>query len=270
MKIFILGRKQLGLLAGIVIAILIVFGICFWQADAVMTERANKLLPVYCVEKDEKICAISFDAAWGNEDTEQLIEILDRYKVKTTFFVVGDWVHKYPESVKALNDAGHEIMNHSSTHPHMPKLSREDMKKQISECNALIEAVTGKTPTLHRPPYGEYSNALIEVLGSMNMTCVQWDVDSLDWKDLSAGDITKRVTSKVKPGSIVLFHNAAKNTPAALPAILEKLQADGYTIVPISEILLSGETTIDHEGRQHPAQGSQATLSSIAGSSLLP
>ena len=180
MKIFILGRKQLGILACIVIAILIVFGVCFWQADLVMTERANKLLPVYCVEKEEKVCAISFDAAWGNEDTEKLIEILEQYKVKTTFFLVGDWVRKYPESVKALHDAGHEIMNHSSTHPHMPKLSREDMKKELAECNALIEAVTGNVPALHRPPYGEYSNALIEVLRSMNMTGVQWDVDRLD------------------------------------------------------------------------------------------
>ncbi len=182
LKILILGRKQLGIIGlALVLAVAVAFA-CFWRADVVAAERAQKLLPVYCVETDQKICAISFDAAWGNEDTEQLIEILDRYKVKTTFFVVGDWVRKYPESVKALSDAGHEIMNHSSTHPHMPKLGREEMQKELSECNDLIKAITGVSPTLHRPPYGEYSNALIEVLASMNMTGVQWDVDILDIK----------------------------------------------------------------------------------------
>jgi len=252
LKVFILGKKQLAILLLILLAILLIFGLCFWQADAVLAQKTKKMLPVYCVDRgEEKICAISFDAAWGNEDTETLIKILGEYNVKTTFFVVGDWVRKYPESVKALHDAGHEIMNHSATHPHMPRLSREEMKEELTTCNSLIEAVTGTTPRLHRPPYGEYSNDLIEVLGSLDMTGIQWDVDSLDWKDLSAEAITKRVAAKIKPGSIALFHNAAKNTPEALPSILKALQEDGYRIVPISEILLDGPTRIDHEGRQH-------------------
>ena len=199
---------------------------------------------------------------WGNEDTEKLIRILGEYEVKTTFFVVGDWVRKYPESVKALHDAGHEIMNHSSTHPHMAKLSREEMRRELTECNSLIEAVTGTMPTLHRPPYGEYSNELIEVLGSLGMTGVQWDIDSLDWRDLPADTITKRITARIKPGSIVLFHNAAKNTPEALPSILKNLREDGYKIVPISKLLLDGPTTIDHEGRQHREASSAADIKS--------
>ncbi len=108
-----------------------------------------------------------------------LIDILGKYNVKATFFVVGDWVEKYPESVKALADAGHEIQNHSDSHPHMPELSVEKMTEEINACNDKIEAITGKRPTLLRPPYGDYNNTLIETLQGLNMHCIQWDVDDV-------------------------------------------------------------------------------------------
>ena len=226
---------------------------------------SKKFLPIYCTEQQSKKISISFDAAWGNEDTEQLIEILAKYNVKTTFFAVSEWVEKYPESVKALADAGHEVCNHSSTHPHMSTLSKQDMVTEIENCNSKIEALTGKRPLLFRAPYGDYNNALIEVIGSLDMYCIQWDVDSLDWKDISPSDISSRVLSKVKPGSIVLFHNAAKNTPAALPGILEKLISDGYEIVPISSLIYRDGYTIDHEGRQHPTE-TQSSADTQSGS----
>lgn len=171
-------------------------------------------------------------------------------------------MEKYPESVKALADAGHEIQNHSDSHPHMPELSVEKMTEEINACNDKIEAITGKRPTLLRPPYGDYNNTLIETLQGLNMHCIQWDVDSLDWKNPPSSDIVKRVTGKVKNGSIVLFHNAAVNTPAALPEIIEKLQADGYQLVPISELIYDRPYTTDHEGRQHPDQQAAGASSS--------
>ena len=164
---------------------------------------------------------------------------------------------KYPESVKALHDAGHEVMNHSNTHAHMSQLSRDEIIADVNACNDKIEAVTGVRPTLIRPPYGEYDDNVITAIRSMDMEPIQWDVDSLDWKDPSAADITQRVTSKVQAGSIVLFHNAAKHTPEALPTILETLLQEGYTFVPISQLILPGECntdyTIDHTGRQQAA-----------------
>nr|WP_202621067.1 polysaccharide deacetylase family protein [Pseudoflavonifractor sp. 524-17] len=214
---------------------------------------ASRQLPIYCVQRDQKMVSISFDAAWGNEDTQQLIDILDKYNVKATFFVVGDWVEKYPESVKALHDAGHEVMNHSDSHAHMNQLSSAEIIADVEACNDKIEAVTGVRPTLIRPPYGEYNDTVISSVRSIGMEPIQWDVDSLDWKDLSAADITKRVTAKVGPGSIVLFHNAALHTPEALPSIIECLLQEGYTFVPISQLILAGEYTIDHTGRQCPA-----------------
>ena len=197
---------------------------------------------------------------WGNEDTQQLIDILGKYDIKATFFVVGEWVDKYPESVKALSDAGHEVMNHSNTHAHMSQLSADEIIADVNACNDKIEKVTGVRPTLIRPPYGEYDDNVISAIRSMGMEPIQWDVDSLDWKDLSATDITKRVTSKVQPGSIVLFHNAAKHTPEALPGIIDALLQQGYTFVPISQIILPGQCdvdyTIDHTGRQCPVSAS--------------
>ena len=219
---------------------------------AVGAAATSRQLPIYCVQRDQKMLSISFDAAWGNEDTQQLIDIMGQYNVKATFFVVGDWVDRYPESVKALHDAGHEIMNHSNTHAHLPQLSAQQITDDLNACNDKIEAVTGVRPTLIRLPYGDYDDNSIRTIRSMGMEPIQWDVDSLDWKDLSAADITKRVTSKVCPGSIVLFHNAAKHTPEALPGIIECLLQEGYTFIPISQLILSGDYTIDHTGRQCP------------------
>ena len=225
----------------------------FWAVNApalVGVAASKRQLPVYCVQRDDKQVAISFDAAWGNEDTQTLIDILERSGVQTTFFVVGNWVDRYPESVKALADAGHEVMNHSSTHAHFSKLSSSEIIADITACNEKIASITGSSPTLFRCPYGEYDDHVIEAVASLGMTAIQWDVDSLDWKGISAQEIERRVLDRVQPGSIVLFHNAAENTPEALPAILESLLADGYRVVPISQLLLNGDCFIDNTGRQ--------------------
>ena len=254
-KLFVLSPKRMALLT-CVLAAALMFGAV--NMPAVVASATQRQLPIYCVERDQKMISISFDAAWGNEDTQQLIDILGKYDIKATFFVVGEWVDKYPESVKALHDAGHEVMNHSNDHAHMSQLSREEIIADVNACNDKIEAVTGVRPTLIRPPYGEYDDNVISAIRSLDMEPIQWDVDSLDWKDLSAADITKRVTGKVQAGSIVLFHNAAKHTPEALPGILETLLQEGYTFVPISELILPGECgtdyTLDHTGRQCPVK----------------
>lgn len=251
-KVLLLRRGTLLLILTALVAagiFMAVGGPSFVSASA-----AKRQLPIYSVEREEKVCAISFDAAWGNEDTQTLIDILARYGVKTTFFVVGDWAEKYPESVKALHDAGHEVMSHSDHHDHYNSLSTQQIIDDVTASNERISAVTGVTPTLIRCPYGEYDDHVIAAIRSMGMEPIQWDVDSLDWKDYDADTICRRVTSKVQPGSIVLFHNAALHTPEALPAILDCLINDGYTVVPISQLILDPPYTIDHTGRQFPAE----------------
>ena len=236
-----------------VLALLLAVILIFWTVNSpvlVGVSASQRQLPVYCVQRQDKVVAISFDAAWGNEDTQTLIDILNKYKVHATFFVVGDWVDKYPESVKALSDNGNEVMNHSSNHAHFSQLTAEQIRSDITACHEKVAAVTGTVPTLFRCPYGEYDDHVIQTIRELGMEPIQWDVDSLDWKGISAAEITQRVLQRVKPGSIVLFHNAAEHTPEALPDILEALIANGYTIVPISQILLDGETYIDNTGMQ--------------------
>lgn len=256
MKFIMVKRRVLSVAVCLILAIGMV--VIANHPAFVGVSAATRELPIYCVQRDYKTCALSFDAAWGNEDTQQLIDTLEQYKVKATFFVVGDWVEKYPESVKALSDAGHEVMCHSNDHAHFNALSAEQIVSDINTCCDKIEAVTGKRPTLFRPPFGEYDDHVVTTVRGMGMEVIQWDVDSLDWKDYDAATISQRVTSKVAPGSIVLFHNAALHTPEALPGVLEYLLQEGYEIVPVSQIILPGECytdyIIDHTGRQFPAE----------------
>ncbi len=172
--------------------------------------------------------------------------------MKATFFLVGQWVDKYPESVKALADAGHEIENHSDTHPHLTQCSSEAIITELEGCNEKIKKITGKEPKLHRCPYGDYNDTVIRTVRSIGMEPIQWNVDSLDWKELSAPEITQRVLSNITGGRIVLFHNAALHTPEALPGIIEALQKDGYTLCSVSELIVQGDYTIDSAGTQHP------------------
>lgn len=249
MRFFIITKRHLMVAVTFVLGTAIILGGVFsYRAFA----ANNRLLPIYCVDdNNKKTIAISFDAAWGNEDTQTLINILKKYNVQATFFVVGAWVDKYPESVKQLSDAGHDIGNHSNSHPHMPQLSVEQMTNELKSCNEKVAAVTGKTPVVFRAPYGDYNNSMIKTVESLGMHTIQWDVDSRDWKKEYTTDmIVKGVTENVKSGSIVLFHNAAVNTPEALPIILEKLIAEGYQFKLIKDLIYTDNYSIDHAGKQ--------------------
>ena len=227
---------------------------------AVQTASSVREIPIYYVETDKKQVALSFDAAWGNEQTETLLDILDKYEVKTTFFLVGEWVDKFPDSVKEIAKKGHDVGNHSDTHSYMTKLSTADMTGEIQSCNEKIKKLTGNEPTLFRAPYGDYNNDVVKSVNGCSMYCVQWDVDSLDWKDPSPEQITKNIVDKIQNGSIILMHNGAKNTPEALPMVIEGILEKGYEIVPISEILLDGEYYTDVNGKMCPKQN-EATSS---------
>lgn len=253
MKIITLNKKNiLTLMCCVLIGAVLLTVLFSTTSQVISTATEPRDIPIYCVECNEKKVAISFDAAWGNEQTENLLDILKEKGVKSTFFLVGEWVEKYPESVKAIAAQGHDVGNHSGTHPYMTKLSSGDMTSEIRSCNEKIRTLTGRTPTLFRPPYGDYNNAVVKAVKSQDMYCVQWDVDSLDWKDPSPQDMVDRITSKIQNGSIILMHNGAKNTPEALPLIIDAVRAKGYEFVPISELILQGDYTTDHEGRMHP------------------
>jgi polysaccharide deacetylase family sporulation protein PdaB len=251
-RCFIITKKAILITTAIILSAIFAFLIFSSKNIFVPTSASERLLPIYSTQQNEKKIAFSFDAAWGAEDTETLIDIFNKYNIKVTFFVVGDWVDRFPDKVKLLHEAGHEIQNHSDSHPHLTNLSTQDIVKELENCNKKIQDITGICPTLMRPPYGDYDNKVIEATDSLGMHTIQWSVDSLDWKDLSAEEIKTRVLSAIEPGSIVLFHNAAKHTPEALPSLIEALQKDGYQFVPISQLIYTENYTIDHTGKQIP------------------
>ena len=176
-KLFVVPKRYLAVPA----ALLCICALCLLVnlPASVTTAAAGRQLPIYCVQQEEKMVSLTFDAAWGNEDTQTLIDILDHYGVKVTFFVVGQWVDKYPESVKALSDAGHEVMCHSNDHAHFNTLSAQEIIEDVNICCDKIEAVTGVRPTLFRPPFGEYDDHVVATLRAMGIEVIQWDVEVL-------------------------------------------------------------------------------------------
>jgi len=211
---------------------------------------SSENIPIYSVQTEQPKIAITFDAAWGDEDTDQLISILDSNGAKGSFFMVGGFINRFPASVKKFHDAGHEILNHSDTHAHMNGLSEEEIIKEITSCEDKIVGVTGVSKKLFRAPYGEYNDQVIKTAAANGYKVIQWDVDSLDWKDLSVDEICSRVLSKTKNGSILLFHNGAANTPAALEKLLPQFKEKGFEFVTLSELIYPDNYHIDHEGKQ--------------------
>lgn len=250
MSFMILTRRKLTIFFSCVLIGVLALAVASSTSGKIASVMAEpREIPIYYVDTAEKVCAISFDAAWGDEQTGTLLDILDRYDVKSTFFLVGDWVGKFPDDVKEIAARGHDVGNHSATHPHMAQLSSEEQAEEIAACNEAIEELTDRAPALFRAPYGEYDNKLVKGLKERGMYCVQWNIDSLDWKDPSPAEMVSRVKEKLCPGSIILMHNGAKNTPEALPQIIEMIQSEGYSIVPISQLLPEGDYYTDHEGK---------------------
>ncbi|NLJ86552.1 MAG: polysaccharide deacetylase family protein [Firmicutes bacterium] len=219
---------------------------------ALLTAR---LVPIYRVEVPKKQMAISFDAMWGADYTDELLRILRENGVKTTFFLGGYWVEKYPEYVKKIAAAGHEIGNHSYSHPHLNSLSTAAIRQELQRNHSNIKTLIGTDPFLFRPPFGEYNNKVIEVAKELGYYTIQWSIDSLDWRDVSAGFIVDRVLSQAGPGEIVLMHNNGKHTAAAVAQFLPELKKRGFEIVPISELIYRDGFYIEsHSGTQRPTR----------------
>ena len=209
-----------------------------------------KKLPIYFVKTDENKVAISFDAAWGADKTSEIMDICDSYGVKATFFLVGFWVEKYPDKVKEIYNRGFEIGIHSNTHPDMTKLSKSQIEEELQVNLGLIEDLTGSKPKLFRPPYGYYNNQLIDVCEDLGLSCIEWSVDSLDWKGLNSSEIAGRVAKQTKNGSIILFHNNSDNIIDGLKMVLEYFKCKKTHVVPIGELIYYENFKIDHNGQQ--------------------
>lgn len=223
-------------------------------AYAVFYGNTPRLVPIYSVEREDKVVSISFDCAWGTDYTDDILNALKISDVRATWFMVEFWTDKYGDYVKKIDAAGHEIGTHSSTHSYMSKQNSEEIKLELTSSSKVIEDITGKKVELFRPPYGDYDDELIRTASELGYYSIQWDVDSLDWKDLSATDIAMRVINGVKNGSIILMHNNGLHTAEAVPIILETLKNRGYSFVPIGELIYKENYTVDGTGRQQPVK----------------
>ena len=235
------------------IVLLIGLGIKFLPDAITVSNNGRKRdLPIYCVDTTAKKVALSFDAAWGNLDTQNILDILAKNDVKVTFFMTGEWVNKYPDDVKAIAAAGHDLGNHSENHKQMSLLSAEQCASEIMMVHKRVKDLTEIDMTLFRPPFGDYNNTLVGVARDCKYYTIQWDIDSLDWKDYGVESIINKTVNhnKLGNGSIILMHNGAKYTPQALQAVITGIKEKGYEIVPISQLIYTGDYKVDHTGRQ--------------------
>lgn len=207
-------------------------------------------IPIYSVETNEKKVALTFDAAWGEEYTDEILKILEKNNVKATFFLVGNWVDRYPEKVKKIYEKGHEIGNHSTSHPHFTELNNEKIKEEIFLTSEKVKSINNKGTTLFRPPFGDYNSEVVKTVKETGHYCILWDVDSLDWKNPGEDVILNRVIEKADNGSIVLFHNNAEETPKVLDRIIKELKKRNFTFVKISDLIYKDNYYIDNLGRQ--------------------
>ncbi len=252
MKVYFITKMLL--IKILLLSILVIIGVYVLIPHMEPVKKAfssNKEIPIYSVDTTKNEISITFDCAWGGDDIPKLLDILEKYEVKATFFIVGDWMNKYSDNVKLIAKNGHEVANHSYTHPNMTLLKDEEIRKEILMANNKILELTGKQNNLFRPPYGAYNNLVIKTAKSMGQYPIQWDVDSLDWKDLGVSAIIERVAQKVHNGSIILLHNDTKYTVSALPSLIENLRNKGYKFVTVSDLILKDNYYIDYNGVQH-------------------
>ena len=241
-------------LVALIIITVLSLSVYYTGAYAVYYGSTPRLVPIYSVEREDKVVSISFDCAWGVEHTDEILKALKVGEVRATWFMVEFWAEKYPEYVKKIDGAGHEIGTHSSTHSYMSKQNAEEIKLELTTSSEAITSVTGKEVNLFRPPYGDYDNELIKTASELGYYTIQWDTDSLDWKDLSATDIATRVINGVQNGSIILMHNNGLHTAEAVPIIISTLKNKGYSFVPIGELIYKENYTINGMGRQIPSK----------------
>lgn len=216
------------------------------------SQCGKRNLPIYRVKTDAPKIALTFDAAWGNEDTTQILDILDANDVKATFFMTGGWVESFPDNVKDIAARGHELGNHSENHKYMTKLSDSKKSEEILKVHEKVKELTGIEMQVFRPPYGDYDNDVVTTAFKCGYYTIQWNVDSLDWKDYGVSNIIKTVTNhkSLQNGSIILLHNGAKYTAKALDELIKTLKAKGYEFVKISDLIYLNDFHMEPDGCQ--------------------
>ncbi|HHV96431.1 MAG TPA: polysaccharide deacetylase family protein [Clostridiaceae bacterium] len=252
MRIYVFKLKNVIICISLVILCTIIFSLIgITGIKAIGVAAISRDLPIYSVETKEKKASITFDCAWGADDIPSILDTLEKENVKATFFIVGLWAEKFPETVKLIANKGHDIANHSYSHIRLGAVDNQRIKEEIVKCNQVLEKLTGNKVELFRAPYGDYNNSVVAIARKEGCYTIQWNLDSLDWRpNITQEEIINRVTKRIEPGSIILFHNDTPHTAKLLPAIIATLKKEGYSFVPVSELIMRDNYYIDNEGRQ--------------------
>lgn len=193
-----------------------------------------------------KVVALTFDDGPSKEFTKKYVDILKSMDVKATFFVIGKNAAKFPDLLKYISESGNEIGIHSYNHFFMPKMKPEQMADELYSTQKIIVDVTGSKSSLFRPPYGAFNETLLKISNALGLHVVLWNVDPDDWKNPGIQNIVNRIVSHAKDGSVILMHEGKPETIAALPQIIEKLKAEGYGFVTVSELLNYGKNKAEN------------------------
>ena len=218
--------------------------------NAVPTFSQEKYLPIYNVQTEENKIAFTMNCAWNADDIDSILETLKNNNVHITFFIVGEWADKYPEAVKKIYEAGHEIGSHSNTHPHVNNLSSEKNLEEIQLSVNKIEKITGRKPTLYRAPYGEYNDIVIKTAKENGYYTIQWNLDTLDYKGLTGEEMWNRLKSKLDKGSIILSHNGTKHTADSLDMLIKNIKERGFKVTTVSDLIYQNNYIINNNGTQ--------------------
>ena len=202
------------------------------------------------VQTEENKVALTMNCAWNAEDIDTILKILEENNAKITFFMVGDWIDKYPEAVRKICDAGHEIGTHSDTHPHVNNLSYEENIKEIEKSNDKIEKITGTRTNLYRTPYGEYNTTVIKAAQDKGYYTIQWSLDTLDYTGITGEEMWNRIKDKIGSGDIILMHNGTEHTANSLGMLLQNIKKKGLEVVKVSELIYKDNYRIDIKGTQ--------------------
>ena len=220
------------------------------KISAIPTSATEKYLPIYNVQTEENKIAFTMNCAWNADDIDSILETLENNDVHITFFMVGDWVDKYPEAVKKINEAGHEIGSHSNTHSHVNKLSAEKNLEEINLSVAKIQKITGQKTNIYRAPYGEYNNTVIKTAEENGYYTIQWNLDTLDYKGLTGEQMWNRLKNKLENGAIILSHNGTKHTADSLDMLIKNIKSKGYEIITVSQLIYKDNYIINGNGTQ--------------------
>jgi len=224
---------------GTKLVIISVLAVLLLTTSVLYVQASHKLKPIYQVETEKKVVALTFDISWGDKTPLPVIDILKANHIQSTFFLSGPWVKQYPEVPRRIKSDGHEIASHGYRHINLSNLSKNEIKEEIMKAHNNIKEATQTDANLIRTPNGDYNDQVIEAAHECKYDVIQWSVDSLDWMNPGVASITERVSKKVHPGAIILMHasDTCKQTVEALPLVIKDLKSQGYEFVTVSELM---------------------------------